>query len=166
MEMKNFLRANWDRAMAVALVVAGIIALIIGWFGVSGTGLVAEQNPYLISAGLGGIALLIIGCTTWLSSDLQDEWRRMDAIEEQLKKLGDGTSQEHSNRLDDTAENDVTTVAAPASANGSSAHLPASEPDPLPQPTRRRTTAKRPTSPAAAPRKGGRRGIDPQAETS
>jgi hypothetical protein len=155
MEMKNFLRANWDRALAVALVVAGIIALIIGWFGVSGTGLVAEQNPYLISAGLGGIALLIIGCTTWLSSDLQDEWRRMDAIEEQLKKLGDRTSQEHANRLDDTAENDAVMFAAAAS-NGSS-----------PKSTRRPTTAaKRPATPAAAPRKGGRQGIDPQAERS
>lgn len=137
MEIKNFLRANWDRALAVALVVAGVIALIIGWFGVSGTGLVAEQNPYLISAGLGGIALLIVGCTMWLSSDLQDEWRRMDAIEEQLLKLGERTTPEPTNRSDDTAENDVVPVAAASSTNGAS-----------PKPTRRRTAAaKRPATP-------------------
>ena len=137
MEIKNFLRVNWDRALAVALVVAGIIALVIGWFGVSGTGLVAEQNPYLISAGLGGIALLIIGCTMWLSSDLQDEWRRMDAIEEQLKKLGDRSDPEHAKGPDDTTEQDVVPVAATSSNNGSA-----------PKPARRRTTAaKRPATP-------------------
>lgn len=87
MEIRTFLRANWDRVLAVTLVLAGVVILIVGWIGVSGTGLVAEQNPYLISAGLGGIGLLVVGCTTWLSSDLQDEWRRLDAIEERLEML-------------------------------------------------------------------------------
>ena len=87
MEMKAFLRANWDRSLAVGLVVLGAIALVLGWFGVSGTGLAAEQNPYLISGGLLGIALIGIGCTVWLSSDLQDEWRRLDAVEERLAEL-------------------------------------------------------------------------------
>lgn len=89
MEIKTLLRANWDRSLAVILVLAGIVMLIIGWFDVSGTGLVAEQNPYLMSGGLGGIAMLIVGCTTWLSSDLQDEWRRLDAIEERLEKVAE-----------------------------------------------------------------------------
>jgi hypothetical protein len=84
MEMKSFLRANWDRALAVALVLAGAVALVIGWFGVSGTGLTAEQNPYLISGGLAGIGLIAVGCTLWMSADLQDEWRRLDALEERL----------------------------------------------------------------------------------
>jgi hypothetical protein len=87
MEMKAFLRANWDRAAAGGMVILGLVALVIGWFGVSGTGLVAEQNPYLISGGLFGIALIGIGCTVWLSADLQDEWRRLDALEETLSRL-------------------------------------------------------------------------------
>ena len=87
MEMKMFLRANWDRVLAVILVIAGVVMLIVGWFGVSGTGLVAEQNPYLISAGLGGIAVIAIGCTMWMSADLQDEWRRLDGLEERLDRL-------------------------------------------------------------------------------
>ena len=53
----------------------------------SGTGITAEQNPYLISGGLVGIALIGIGCTVWLSADLQDEWRRLDAVEERLAQL-------------------------------------------------------------------------------
>lgn len=87
MELKTFVRANWDRAAAAALVVLGVVALAFGWWGVSGTGIAAEQNPYLISGGLVGIALIGIGCTVWLSADLQDEWRRLDAVEERLRQL-------------------------------------------------------------------------------
>lgn len=87
MEMKAFLRANWDRVTAAVLIALGALALLLGWFGISGTGLAAEQNPYLISGGLVGIALIGIGCTVWLSADLQDEWRRLDSIEERLGQL-------------------------------------------------------------------------------
>ncbi|MHB8467172.1 MAG: hypothetical protein ACYDH6_05620 [Acidimicrobiales bacterium] len=93
MELKNFVRVNWDRTAAAAMVVFGVVALILGWWGVSGTGLAAEQNPYLISGGLVGIALIGVGCTLWLSADLQDEWRRLDAVEERLAELVEnGTS--------------------------------------------------------------------------
>lgn len=87
MDLKTFLRANWDRATAVALVVLGMIVLLLGWIGMSGTGLVAEQNPYLISGGVLGIAFIGIGCTVWLSADLQDEWRRLDEVEAKLAQL-------------------------------------------------------------------------------
>jgi hypothetical protein len=87
MELKKLLQANWDRAVAAALVLLGGVALALGWWGVSGTGVAAEQNPYLISGGLLGIALIGIGCTLWLSADLQDEWRRLDSAEERLAEL-------------------------------------------------------------------------------
>lgn len=87
MELKSFVRANWDRVAAVGLVLLGLVALVLGWWGISGTGIAAEQNPYLISGGLIGVALIGIGCTVWLSADLQDEWRRLDAVEERLAQL-------------------------------------------------------------------------------
>ena len=87
MEMKSFVRANLDRVLAGVLVVAGLVALIVGWVGVSGSALAAEQLPYLISGGLGGIGLIAIGCTMWVSADLQDEWRHLDSIEERLGAL-------------------------------------------------------------------------------
>ena len=107
MEMKTFVRANADRVVAVGLVVVGIVALIVGWFGVSGTGLAAEQIPYLVSGGLGGIVLIVIGCTAWVSADLQDEWRRLDAIEEQLEQLA-------------SSRPDVADELAPSNRNGHS----------------------------------------------
>lgn len=92
MEMKSFLRANLDRVLGVGLAVAGVVAIIIGWFGVSGTGLAPAQIPYVISGGIGGIALIALGCTAWISADLQDEWRRLDAIEESLRRPNDSES--------------------------------------------------------------------------
>lgn len=84
MAIGTFLRAYWDRILALVLVVLGAIALLLGWIGISGTGLTPLQNPFLISGGLGGLALIGVGCTVWVSADLQDEWRRLDAIEERL----------------------------------------------------------------------------------
>lgn len=93
MELKSFVRANWDRVAAAALVVLGVVALALGWWGISGTGIAAEQNPYLISGGLVGVALIGVGCTVWLSADLQDEWRRLDAVEERLAQLAGGDAE-------------------------------------------------------------------------
>ena len=116
MELKTFVRANWDRLLAVGLVLVGILALIIGWFGVSGTGLAAEQNPYLISGGVAGIAMIAIGCTVWLSADLQDEWRRLDALEERLGQLVPPTV------------STAAPVSPPANENGTAADEPAPRP--------------------------------------
>lgn len=87
MDIRAFVRANADRVFAVGIVIVGFVVLGVGWFGVSGTGLAAEQIPYLVSGGIGGLILIVIGCTAWVSADLQDEWRRLDAIEERLSQL-------------------------------------------------------------------------------
>jgi len=44
----------------------------------------AEQLPYIISAGIGGMFLLGLGAMLWLSADLRDEWRKLDRIERRL----------------------------------------------------------------------------------
>ena len=92
MDVKRLVRANLDRVVAVALVIFGAVAVIVGWFGVSGTGLAAEQIPYLVSGGIGGTLLVVIGCTAWTSADLQDEWRRLDEIDERLAQLSSARS--------------------------------------------------------------------------
>jgi hypothetical protein len=86
MDTAKWLRLQWDRALAWVLVAAGAVALIIGWIGVSGTAYSAEQLPYIISGGIGGIFLLGVGATLWLSADLRDEWRKLDRIEEVMRE--------------------------------------------------------------------------------
>lgn len=48
-------------AVGGALVVAGLLAIIVGWVGTSRTVLVAGQIPYLVSGGLLGLGLVFIG---------------------------------------------------------------------------------------------------------
>ena len=57
------LRQQWDRVAAVIAVVVGAIAIILGWVGVSGHAYLANQLPYLISGGIGGLFLLGIGAS-------------------------------------------------------------------------------------------------------
>lgn len=90
MDLTNWLRAQWDRVAAWLMIVGGVIALLIGWLGVSHTAYLAEQMPYVVSAGMFGLFLLGLGATTWLSADLRDEWRKLDEIAELLRKDDDG----------------------------------------------------------------------------
>jgi hypothetical protein len=87
MDKLNLVKKQWDRLAALSLTVVGAIMLISGWVGVSGTNVLSEQAPYIVSGGIGGVFLLGIGATLWISADLRDEWRKLDRIE---KALGDG----------------------------------------------------------------------------
>ena len=64
--------------LAVSAVVmgAGVIVIILGWLGSSRTAYTQEQIPYLISGGLLGVALALIGAVTffahWLTVLIRD----------------------------------------------------------------------------------------------
>ena len=84
MDLNTLLRTQWDRAVAIGCTALGALLLVIGWVGVSDTAYVAEQVPYVASGGVGGLFLLAVGATLWVSADLRDEWRKLDRIEEAL----------------------------------------------------------------------------------
>lgn len=48
-------------AAAIALVVGGAIALVVGWYGIASRTVLVYQLPYLVSGGLAGTALVIAG---------------------------------------------------------------------------------------------------------
>ena len=79
----------WDRAAAVACVVAAVVMLVVGWVNVSASADAGEQIPYIMSSGIGGLFLLVIGVSLWLSADLRDEWRKLHALDESLKRLAE-----------------------------------------------------------------------------
>ena len=91
MNLRQYARAQWDRVGAGTLFVVGGLALVLGWIGVSREALTALQVPYIISGGLGGIFLLGLGAVLWLSADLRDEWRKLDAIERSLTVTNDAS---------------------------------------------------------------------------
>jgi len=63
---------------AFALAAGGVIALAIGWFGVSDKVEVWEQLPYLISGGLGGAVLVGLGITAYVANEHAED-RRVSA---------------------------------------------------------------------------------------
>jgi hypothetical protein len=87
MHLIKVLFKQWDRAAASGLTVAGAVLLISGWVGVSGTLNLAEQAPYIVSGGLGGLFLLGLGAVLWISADLQDEWRKLHLLEQAVREL-------------------------------------------------------------------------------
>ncbi|MCU1692604.1 MAG: hypothetical protein JWM64_1695 [Frankiales bacterium] len=81
------LRVQWDRALAVVLLLSGLVLLLVGYRGVDDVPFASQQIPYVLSAGLGGVFLLGVSGTLWLSADLQDEWRKLDRLEKALERL-------------------------------------------------------------------------------
>jgi hypothetical protein len=108
-------RTQWDRVSAWCFIGVGAIAIVVGWNGVSSEALTAQQVPYIVSGGIGGLFLLGVGTMLWLSADLRDEWRKLDAIERNTRPSVEGEVEA------DEADDDP--FAGPASTNGG-------EPDP------------------------------------
>jgi hypothetical protein len=109
MDLINLAKKQWDRSAAIVFSAVGVIALILGWFGVRGTPVLAEQTRYIVSGGIGAIVLLGLGATLWISADLRDEWRKLDRIE---AALGDGVLRWAGDGSTETAVD--LTVATPA----------------------------------------------------
>ena len=85
----TILRTQWDRVAALTALLLGALALLNGWFGVSGASLSTEQMPYIVSGGLVGLFLLGVAVGLWLSADLRDEWRMLADIDERLEAIQD-----------------------------------------------------------------------------
>ena len=85
MDFLKWTRRQWDRSAAVLCLAAGLIALLLGWLGVSGSTLPTEQIPYLASGAILGLFLLGVGATLWLSADLRDEWRKLEEIHQTMQ---------------------------------------------------------------------------------
>jgi hypothetical protein len=114
-DLGKLLRQQWDRVAAVLAVAVGALAVILGWIGVSGHAFLANQLPYLISGGIGGLFLLGLGATLWISSDLRDEWQKLDRVERALDAsrgtlVRQDLSQDSSGKLDRDVQGEHTAV--------------------------------------------------------
>jgi hypothetical protein len=67
-------------SVAAALMVLGLAVILIGWAGAADATVVEEQVPYLISGGLLGLGLTIIGALTlfshWLTVGIRESRER------------------------------------------------------------------------------------------
>ncbi len=65
----------------------GALLVIIGYLGVSGESIVAKQLPYLISGGIGGVLLAILGGYFLGIEELRRDGGRLDRMERQIEEL-------------------------------------------------------------------------------
>ena len=70
-----------------ALVGLGFIFVLVGYLGISREALVAKQLPYLISGGIGGIALVGFGAMLVGTEDLKRTQERIDHLEDLVTDL-------------------------------------------------------------------------------
>lgn len=94
---RTWLRSVTDPASAIPIYVgvlvaaAGFVMLVIGWSDVAGTIDVGRQMPYLLSTGLPGIALVMVGLVLVNLSvrrqDSAERARQMSALTEALADL-------------------------------------------------------------------------------
>ena len=87
MDLRSWLEAQWDRALAVGLVLLGALALLLGWLGIDDALYPGQQIPYVLSGGIGGLFAVGVGAVLWLSADLRDEWRKLDEIDQKLDRI-------------------------------------------------------------------------------
>ncbi len=92
MDFRRWARTQWDRVGAAVIAVSAAIVLVVGWIRLTDTPNPDDQLPLILSCGIGGIFLLGIAATLWLSADLKDEWCKLDSIDEALRSLADGPS--------------------------------------------------------------------------
>lgn len=74
-------------ALAWGLVGAGALLLVLGWYGVSGESLTAKQLPYLVSGGLGGVALVVLAAALLMTQDARRQLDRLDRVEQRVTTL-------------------------------------------------------------------------------
>jgi hypothetical protein len=65
----------------------GALVILIGYLGVSRNALVAKQLPYLISGGIGGIALVGVGAVFLGTEELRRDSGRLDRLERMVIEL-------------------------------------------------------------------------------
>jgi hypothetical protein len=70
--------------LGVLLCLLGFAALFLGWNGAAGKNVIMAQFPYLISGGLVGLAIVIVGAALLIVQNAREDRARMEATLERL----------------------------------------------------------------------------------
>lgn len=69
------------------LIGIGALLMLLGYFGVSREALPAKQIPYLVSGGIGGMFLAILGAYFLGTQELRNDSGRLDRLEQMVQEL-------------------------------------------------------------------------------
>lgn len=92
----------------------GALLMLLGWFGVSREAIPAKQIPYLVSGGIGGVFLAVLGAYFLATQELRNDSGRLDRLETMVEEL-------HQALLRRPDAPDLTTLSVPeqVATNGS-----------------------------------------------
>ncbi len=69
------------------LIAAGALLILLGYFGVSRESIVEKQVPYLVSGGIGGVILCVLGAYVLGTEELRKDSGRLDRLEAMVEEL-------------------------------------------------------------------------------
>ena len=85
--------ANLTAIVGTSALVAGVLLLVAGWYGVSGEAVVAKQLPYIASATVPGAVLVVVGAVL-LAPVLRGRGDRADLAERLVELLTEPVAEE------------------------------------------------------------------------
>jgi len=82
-----FLARFWQFLLGSTLVAGGLVAIVVGYLGASGTVHVGLQVPYLLSGGLLGLALVVFGSALLIAHALGRQSRLLRRLVDEVQEL-------------------------------------------------------------------------------
>ena len=86
-DWRAFVARFWQFVLGATLVAGGIVAIVIGYLGASGTVHVGLQVPYLLSGGLLGLALVVFGSSLMVAHALGRQARLLRKLIDEVQEL-------------------------------------------------------------------------------
>ena len=81
-------RVRLGRVLGMVFVTGGFILIGIAWNGAASKNLIQSQFPYLLSGGIMGLALVILGGTLWMLSTIRGERQVLtEKVDEMIQLL-------------------------------------------------------------------------------
>lgn len=94
------MKIPWERfgaKLGVGFALAGFILVFLGWNGAASSDRVPSQFPYLISGGLAGLCLVVVGAALIIAETGRDDRDRLRAEIEELRTAIGGMGSSSSN---------------------------------------------------------------------
>jgi hypothetical protein len=92
MDGLTWARCQWDRVAGWALVAVAVSLVAVAAGQARTTLFAADGLSYLMSGGVGGLAIGALGCALLISAGFHDEWRKLNRVEAALRARRTGRS--------------------------------------------------------------------------
>ncbi|HVF06903.1 MAG TPA: hypothetical protein VNA20_18845 [Frankiaceae bacterium] len=81
--------ARLGGGLALILIALGLLAVALGWNGAAGTALTAAQFPYLLSGGILGLSLIVLGSSLMIVKAHREDRARIERkLDEVIDAIG------------------------------------------------------------------------------